>query len=214
MLTALLLTLMTGFIVSFLGAIPVAGPISAMVLRRALTGAPSKARAIGLGAAVAEAIYAGLAFYGVEIAFATWPGLQAFSHWLTLGILFGLAIYFIRFKSPNPELAPAADANQTSPRSSGFFIGLTVAGMNLTLLATWGAVWTFLRTKTFFESNALTPFAFSLGVFFGISTWFVLAVWGISRAGAGLQPKTIQRLVRGMGYALLIAGLRWVWIIR
>lgn len=53
-----------GFALGFLGSVPIAGPTSAIVLKSGLQGEFKSGRTIALGSAMAESVYAGVAFYG------------------------------------------------------------------------------------------------------------------------------------------------------
>ena len=59
----LLAICLVALIFGFMGSIPLAGPIAIMAVARASRGKYSEAMRIGLGAAAAEGIYAGLAFW-------------------------------------------------------------------------------------------------------------------------------------------------------
>ena len=53
-----------GFVCGFVGAIPVAGPIAAMVVERSIIGRFKAAIWLGVGSAVAAGGYAALAVFG------------------------------------------------------------------------------------------------------------------------------------------------------
>lgn len=218
-----------GTVLSFVGAIPVAGPISALVFRKVLLKTSNSARWIAFGAALAEALYAGLAAFGVETAFNVWPEFKTASNWLTVGILVSLGIYFLKF---NPQNDPKVTTPETAPhltapgakKTSSFWTGFSISAVNLTLLATWSAAWTLIKSKSWIEgySAAMTsswitlgiPLAFAAGVWLGISTWFSLAITWAQRAQNSLQPHIIRRVMQGIGLALLLTGLRWIWVFR
>ncbi len=60
----MLSALLAGFLFGFIGSMPVAGPIAGLVLSRGLQGRFASGANIAVGAALAEAAYACLAFWG------------------------------------------------------------------------------------------------------------------------------------------------------
>ena len=85
-------------------------------------------------------------------------------------------------------------------------IGLGITGLNPTLIATWTAV-----TATAFSTGLATyslwgAVMFAVGVFAGISLWFLLLLEGLDRFRDRVTPRTLDRIVQGMGVFLLIVG--------
>ena len=58
-----------GFVFGFVGAIPVAGPIAAMVVERSILGRFRAAIWLAIGSAIAEGGYAALAVFGFSFLF-------------------------------------------------------------------------------------------------------------------------------------------------
>lgn len=56
--------LVIGFVLSFLGSVPIAGPIAVIIVSKALEHRNRAAFFISIGASVAESFYAFLAFWG------------------------------------------------------------------------------------------------------------------------------------------------------
>ncbi len=200
-----------GFGFGFIGSVPIAGPISALVFRSGVAGRTRRGQGIALGSAVGEAIYAFLAFWGVGAVFDRWPMLGPLSKVAAGVILVTLGVVFIR--RPAPKQRPA---NEESPVAatgarSAFFIGLGVTGLNPTLIATWTAV-----TATAFSTGLATyslggAIAFAIGVFFGISLWFLMLLQALDRFRDRVTPRTLDRIVQGMGVFLLVVGAWFLW---
>ena len=60
-----LIPLTVGLLVGFIGSVPIAGPVAALVFKCGLDGRFRKGLQIGFGNGVAEGLYACLAFWGV-----------------------------------------------------------------------------------------------------------------------------------------------------
>ena len=92
-----MLALLVGFAFGYLGSMPVAGPISVLVLHLGLAREGRRAFHLALGGALAEGIYALLAFWGLSAILAGHPLLLPVSRVLGAGILLGLggAIFLI-----------------------------------------------------------------------------------------------------------------------
>ena len=68
-----MLALLVGFAFGYLGSMPVAGPISVLVLHLGLAREGRRAFHLALGGALAEGIYALLAFWGLSAILAGHP---------------------------------------------------------------------------------------------------------------------------------------------
>lgn len=194
-----------GFGFGFIGSVPIAGPISALVFRSGVAGRTRRGQGIAMGSAVGEAIYAFLAFWGVGAVFDRWPMLGPLSKVAAGVILVTLGVVFIRRPAPK-RAASAEDPVAAKGGRSAFWIGLGVTGLNPTLIATWTAV-----TATAFSTGYATyslsgAIAFAIGVFFGISLWFLMLLEGLDRFRDKVTPRTLDRIVQGMGVFLLIVG--------
>src|SRR6185312_8306918 len=82
----------------FVGSMPLAGPISVMVVARAARKQFGEALHVGLGAAGAEAIYAGIAFFGFTTILARHPVVVPISHGVTAVVLLALGARFAFWK--------------------------------------------------------------------------------------------------------------------
>lgn len=190
----------------FIGSVPIAGPISALVFRSGVAGRTRRGQGIALGSAVGEAIYAFLAFWGVGAVFDRWPMLGPLSKVAAGVILVTMGIVFIRRPAPKQRAATPDDPAAVRGGRSAFLIGFGITGLNPTLIATWTAV-----TATAFSTGFATytlPGAvlFAIGVFCGISLWFLLLLEGLDRFRDKVTPRTLDRIVQGMGLFLLIVG--------
>src|ERR1700735_5437894 len=133
---------LVALVFAFVGSLPLAGPIALLVVSNGVNGRHREALRIALGAALAEGIYAFLAFWGFATFLARYKLLLPISHGVTALILLALGTRFVFFKVKTED--PSAPA---SVRPARFWVGFSISALNPTLLATWGAVTTFLYSK-------------------------------------------------------------------
>ncbi len=96
----------------YLGSMPLTGPIAVMEVSRAARRQFSEALRIGLGAALAEAMYAGVAFLGYTTLLARHPMLLPVSHGVTAVVLTVLGIRFAVWK-------PTKDKGEREHKAGG-----------------------------------------------------------------------------------------------
>ncbi len=204
MAAALLITILVGLGLGFFGSVPIAGPISVIVLRRGLHRRYASAIWVGLGAAVAEGGYALLAFWGFAHFLTRYPWIDLVSRAAAAAVMAALGVLFLRYRAPASDDEPRLERRH-GPLPS-LLLGLSVTAFNPTLIGTWAATTTMLASTGFalLESRA-APFA--VGVSVGIATWFTLFSALLRRYGERFDRQTLQRVVRGIGVALLGVSL-------
>jgi threonine/homoserine/homoserine lactone efflux protein len=198
--------LLIGFIFGFVGSMPVAGPVSILVFGRGLQDRQHSAVYLAAGSALAESVYAYFAFWGFGALLASNPWLEPISRGAAAVILTALGLRFALKRN-----ADTAEQTGQSASSGGhkrnFLLGITITALNPTLMATWGAAVTTLHSFDFvsFESSRALPF--SIGVFLGITGWFALLLWILSRFKGRFRRSTLDRTVRAMGWVLTALGI-------
>src|SRR5271163_3359738 len=130
---------LVALVFAFVGSLPLAGPIALLVVSNGAGGRYKEALRIALGAAIAEGIYAALAFWGFATFLARHALVLPISHGVTAVVLCGLGAKFLFFKLKDEASKPEEEA-----KPGGFWVGFSISAINPTLLATWGAVTTFL----------------------------------------------------------------------
>jgi threonine/homoserine/homoserine lactone efflux protein len=194
-----ILSFVLGFGFGFIGSIPVAGPISALVFSRGLAGRFRSGAFIALGGAVAEAAYAFLAFWGFSAFLTRYAFIVPVSRALGALILTALGISFLRMKS----LAQAAGDGHADTAWASFVLGLTITALNPTLIATWTAVVTTLYSTELLNFSTGKAYPFGAGTLSGIALWF-LALLGLIRAYKDrFTVRTLLVVVRAVGVMLL-----------
>jgi len=197
----MLVALLIGFALGFLGSVPIAGPISAMVFERALQDRPREGRAIALGAAVAESFYALMAFWGLATVFHRYPRVLPASRLAGAVIFIVLGAYFILRRTH------AAAKKKREEASSTWLLGFTITAVNPTLLVTWTGALTALHSTGVLRDTPADAPLFAAGVGMGIALWFMALVWLVHRFRSRFRPESLDWVLRVMGGLFVIAGL-------
>jgi threonine/homoserine/homoserine lactone efflux protein len=194
-----LITSLVAFAFGFIGSIPLTGPIAVMVFSMSVQRRYGAAIRVGLGAALAEALYAAVAFWGFATFLANRPLILPISHGLSALVLSLLGVYFLRWKPEDDE------PSEPTRNATGFLLGLTISALNPTLLATWSAAVAFLYARQLFTFSEVLALPFGAAAGAGVACWELLFVWLLRRYENHLPRSALTRVVRGMGL-LLIAG--------
>ncbi len=202
----MLVVALLGLAFGFLGSVPIAGPISALVLQRGLDHRYANAALIGIGGALAEGVYAFLAFFGFSKYLAPYPWIEPVSRAVAAAILIGLGISFMRYKG-----ARSADDKPAASMPQSFFLGLTVTLLNPTLIATWTATTTAVHSTNLVVMTPDDALPFALGATLGIGSWFSLFVLIMKRYKERFHPETLEKIIRVIGVFILGLGLWFGW---
>lgn len=198
----MLVAALIGFAFGFIGSMPVAGPIAVLVFTRGVEDRFRSGIAIAAGAALAEGIYAFLAFWGFSTLLADYEILVPISRGAAAAILAVLGLVFLRRRS-GPVGPPRAERHGTS-----LALGFTITALNPTLIATWTAAVTTLFSTGLVSFAPHLAWPFSLSAIVGILAWFGALLLLLRRARGRLRQATLDRIVRVMG-ALLLALSVW-----
>ncbi|WP_395842038.1 LysE family transporter [Cystobacter fuscus] len=194
---ALLVTALVAFAFGFIGSMPLTGPVAVMVFSECLRGRHGVALRVGLGAALAEACYAAVAFWGFTHFFSEHPAVLPVSKGLSALLLVGLGVYFARW-------SPGGDSVlEPEGRAAGFLVGFSVSALNPTLLATWSGAVAFLHARQLVHFTRLGALPFGLGAGAGVACWEAVFVGLSWRLGQRFSLRAMTWGVRGMGLLLL-----------
>ena len=200
-----------GFLFGFIGAMPVAGPIAVLVLANALEGRPRAARYIGLGCAVAESVYAALAFLGFATLLADYPVVIPISRAATAVILLGLGFHFLgRQVELSAESLPRA-ARPLAHRAGRFLVGFSGTALNPTLIGTWTAATTTLFATGLVELEPLLSVPFGIAVCAGIACWYLALVALVEKNQRRFSLRRLTAVIRAMGVLLVGLGIWFAW---
>ena len=198
---SLLAVSVAAFVFAFVGSLPLAGPIALLVVSNGASGRYKEALRIALGAAVAEGIYASLAFWGFATFLARYKLVLPISHGITAIILCGLGVHFLFFKPKEDEAKPGEE-----PKPGRFWVGFSIAAFNPTLLATWGAVTAFLYARQLVRFTPLLAIPFGVSAAAGIGVWGLVTIALLRRFRNHLPRAALAWTVRSMGIVLIGVG--------
>jgi len=212
-----------GWTGGLLSSLPIAGPTSVVVLTRALQGHISSTRIVVAGAAVGEAIYAALAFFGFSAYLAQYPSILVLSRTLAASICIVLGIVFL-LKLPRissvkkDDDRPGGDVEgQAISRldeksflakeaTKMFCYGCGLTGLNPSLVLTWTGITSAVFGSGLLKQETGSWLFFGLGVCAGIQTWFNLLLTFIQTHRKNIKPETIQTVVSLFGLVLVCVG--------
>ena len=201
----MLIAALLGFAFGWIGSVPVAGPISALVVTRGIQGRFRAAAWIAVGGGLAEAVYAFLAVWGFSTFLAQYPIIDPISRAGGAVVMTVLGITFIRKKTSD------ASGSQHELRDSAwgnFVLGAWICAINPTLIATWSAVATSLHGSGAVELNDPSmAYPFAAGCCLGITGWFLTLVVLIRRYRDRFSHVTLTKFVRVIGWLLLALAM-------
>lgn len=199
----MIIALVLGAVFGFVSAIPVAGPISALIFSKGMKGRYTQGRFVAAGAALVESAYTYLAFWSFNHFLANLAYMLTLSNAVAAILLAFLGVYFFRSKKMrNPVSSTKHDHDQSrGPKS--FLIGAGICLVNPSLIATWTAFITTLYSMNLFEFNNPNAILFSSGVFSGIFLWFSVQLKLIAKYRSKLNPAAMDNILKIIGFFLL-----------
>jgi threonine/homoserine/homoserine lactone efflux protein len=184
--------------IGLLLAVPV-GPIGLLCLRRSLTMGMTAGMAVGLGAATADAIYAGIAAFAMGAA----APFIADAGWL--GIVGGLMLIGIGLKDIAHR--DAAPAPPTLRGHAGAYAGTVLLTLtNPATVLTFAAIIVGLGLVPDMASMA-DGLVFTVGVFLGSTAWWVVLSGAGGKLGNHLPPAAIGWTRRVAGAVFIGFGI-------
>ncbi len=183
----------------YIGSMPLAGPVAVMAVSRAARGKYGEALRVGLGAAVAEGLYAGVAFFGYTSLLARHPAVVPISRGATAVVLSALGVYFIVWR-------PKEKKDERENNIGTALLGFSISAANPTLFLTWSAAVAFLYSKGLSRPPALYAIPFGLSAAGGVGGWFFSLTLLLRKYGSRLPEAAFTWTVRSMGVLLLGLG--------
>lgn len=193
-----------GFLFGFIGSMPLAGPIAAIIFTRAVDKRARGALYVAYGGAIAEAVYAFLAFFGVSALLRAHPAIMPMSQAIAGVVLVILGIFFLRRNNDSESpLEPRRDSRWRSA-----VLGFMVCAFNPSLIATWTAASATLAGTGWVDFSPRLALPFALGALLGISVWNGILVAWILKARERFSKRALNRVIQVIG-VFLIAGSGW-----
>lgn len=199
---SVLLACLISFVLAYVAAMPILGPIAVMVISRGIEGRFDEARKLGIGAALAEGTYAGIAF-GFATLFARYPAALPISRVLTSIVLAVAGVSFLRY-TPKPIERSEIEKNEEGRKArSAFGLGFLTSGLNPTIIATWTAVAAGIHSRQIVEMKPWIAVPFGLSASFGIISWYLTLVALMTKYHSRLPARGMRNFIRVMGGVLL-----------
>ncbi len=197
-----------GFLMGFIGSMPISGPISLLVFHRGVLARYWDGWAIGLGGAIAEGIYCALAILGLSAMRDRFTFLEPLAKALGILVLFAIGLYFVLARQENPE---AKSVGQPSAANwvGQFCLGLSVATLNPTLILTWSASATIVYSIANLTFTTHEAIVFATSVIFGIAAWFGVLLALLRRFREQFPFLMLQRVIRSVGVLLVVTSVAW-----
>lgn len=199
----MLLVALLGFGFAFVGSMPIAGPIAALVLSRGLQGRYAAASWIAVGCGLVEGLYAALAYWGFSTFLARYPVLTPISRGVGAAVMVGLGITFLRMRMSEDR----ADRPVRDTWWRSLLLGAWICAINPTLIISWSAVVTTIHGSEVISLAPRHALPFAAGVGGGATSWFLVMVALLRRYRERFSTATLQRTIRGLGLLLLGLGL-------
>jgi threonine/homoserine/homoserine lactone efflux protein len=190
----------TGLLMSFMGSMIPTGPIALIVLKRGLGRQKLSALCLVSGAALAEAGYALLAYLGIDFALSRYPLQASILRMLAGAILIGFAVICLFDGHTSQKRTISHDYTGTN-----FLLGLSIAGLNPTLLVTWTGAVAAARATGLISGIHAAP-GFALGVIVGPILWFWILLKILTLHAEFISPKTLRIIEKVLPIALLVLG--------
>jgi threonine/homoserine/homoserine lactone efflux protein len=203
---SIVVVVIVAFFFGLLGSVPLAGPIALLVVSRAADEEYAAAARVGLGAAIAEGIYAGIAFWGYATFLGRHPLIAPISHAVTAALLVVLGWRFLFFAHSEPRRREV----RVDP-SRAFLLGFVVSALNPTLLVTWTVAVTFVYAQHDGRIASLLAVPFGVSAALGVVAWFAVLVHLLRVHKQRLTKSLLERVVRLMGLLLIGLGLWSAW---
>ena len=199
MLTAALI----GLVIGYVGSMPVAGPIAALVFGHGLQNRGRDALSLAMGAALAESVYAYLAFWGFSAFLVRYPWIERAAHFCASAVFIALGVHFYRKRNS----VPRDTATAASRKRRSFLLGFTITAMNPTLIATWTFTVTTVYSFGIVTFDARNALPFSMGALLGIVAWFTCLLYLLDRFRTSVPQLAVQRTLHVMAIVLLVVGV-------
>ena len=195
------LAALVGFLFGFLGSVPVAGPIAVLVFSRGVDGRHRSGMSIAVGGALAEGIFACLAFWGFAEFLARYPVMEPISRVLAVVVLTILGVTFLRRK-----VTTHLHSDRKEGWGGGFMLGFSITALNPTLIATWAFATSTLFSTNLVEFTPIMTLPFGGGAIVGIVAWFTVLLQLVRKYRERFSEHTLNRVIQVMGVFVLVVA--------
>jgi threonine/homoserine/homoserine lactone efflux protein len=194
----LLVVCVVAAVFGFVGSVPLAGPVALMTVSRAAQKKFGEARRIGVGAAMAEGLYAGAAFFAYTSLLGKRSSVVPVSRGITAVVLLLMGVHFVFWKRKKGK-------DERENKGGTVLLGFTVSAVNPTLLLTWSTAVALLYSKGMHGTPPLYAIPFGASAAAGVVGWFLTLVAILRKYEDRVPERALTWLVRAMG--LVLVGL-------
>lgn len=185
----------------YVGSMPLAGPLAVMTVSRAARKQFGEALRVGFGAALAEGIYAGGAFFGYASLLGRRGVVVPISRAASAIVLGAMGVHFMFWR-------PTETKDERESKVGTALLGFTVSAANPTLFLTWSTAVALLYSHGLRQPSPAFAIPFGICAASGVAGWFATLVVLLRRFGDRLPQEAFTRVVRGMG-VLLVGIAAW-----
>ncbi len=186
-----------GLVVGFSIAAPV-GPIGLLCIQRTLTRGRAVGLATGLGVATADALYGGVAGFGVVAVTRVLAGRQDL-----IRLLGGLALVALGLRIARSRPAERAARAREGGLAVAYFSTLLLTLANPLTILSFAAVFAGLGAA---GGGGAAAAALVAGVFAGSALWWLVLTSGVSLLQPLLGPRSLRMISRASGAAIAALG--------
>jgi L-lysine exporter family protein LysE/ArgO len=195
------LALLRGFVLGFVGSIPV-GPVNAAVIDTALRKCFKRAFAIGLGGAVVDFLYSQIAVAGLGPLINRVPNLAPALLGIGGLVLFIFGINAIKSPPVDNKVHAGPPVQMKRALVASFFSGVLITVMNPAALVSW----VLLAGTVLADLRGREPFFAGLGILFGTALWFLGIAWLAAKGRVKLGHRATW-ITRTVGALLIVYGV-------
>lgn len=176
------------------------GPIAFLCIRRTLQYGLLQGVSTGLGAAIADTIYGGIAIVGVATVL---QFLTEYEHYIR--IFGGLILLFLGTQSLRSKITEVKDPSLNHKTLSNFFTALILTLANpATLIILIGI---FASIELGDDESIPSLIATIVGVFLGATLWWLMVSWGISTLKKKITLASVVKINRFASIVILCFGI-------
>jgi L-lysine exporter family protein LysE/ArgO len=198
-MSAIFVGIIAGFLVS-----AGVGPINIMAMSKSVRESFLHGLMIGIGAAIMDMVYAGIASLGLSSIF-DYPVVKLIFQFLGIPLLFYLGIKSF-FYIP-PKVNGTTNNYKNGKYHNSILIGISLYLANPTFLPLWVGIVGIIHTRMFLQNTFADNTIFALGVLVGTVLWFYVLLKFFLRWQIFSHPKTIKKISYISGVLLLGFGV-------
>jgi threonine/homoserine/homoserine lactone efflux protein len=174
------------------------------VLHLGLARDPRHAFYVAMGGAVAESLYALVAFWGLSTVMARYPVLLPAAKACGAFIFMALGVVMLRHRIRGAT--PRTQPRPSGGRRRSLLLGFLITALNPSLIITWTAAVAALNATGLLamDRDQALPFAAAVGA--GIVAWFATLLWLVAKWRSRMGVGALGRFMKAMGSVLLATG--------